>query len=78
MERVPPQALKGRANGSPFQGSAVEMGGGRLTQAVGLGCGRPPLWGSTAGNAAPALAPGMGARGQASGRRGARLLDGDG
>ena len=25
MERSPPQALKGRANGSPFQGSAVEM-----------------------------------------------------
>ena len=25
MERLQPQALKGRANGSPFQGSAVEM-----------------------------------------------------
>ena len=27
VERVPPPALKGRANGSPFQGSAVEMEG---------------------------------------------------
>ncbi len=27
MKRVPPQALKGRAKGSPFQGSAVEMEG---------------------------------------------------